>query len=67
MQCKLTLTSICALIAMLPLSAFACDGDHGCSADTTTAMLPVSWWIIGIGVAFILLTLLIGLVRRRVS
>jgi hypothetical protein len=65
MRCKFTLTSICVLVAMLPLSAFACDGDHGCSAGTTTAMLPVSWWIIGIGVALVVLVFLIGLARRR--
>jgi hypothetical protein len=67
MRRKLTLTSICALIAMLPLSAFACDGDHGCSAGTTMVMLPVSWWIISIGVALVVLALLIGMIRRRVS
>jgi hypothetical protein len=67
MRRKLTLTSISVLIAMLPLSVFACGGDHGCPAETTTAMLPGSWSFIGIGVALVMLAFLAGLVRRRMS
>ena len=67
MQRKLTLTSISVLIAIPPQSAFACGGDHGCPAEATTAMLPGSWLIIGVGVALVVLAFLSSLTWRRMS